>query len=92
MKLEDFNNLTDEEKQQYLATIEGNAKQIEDLTAERDSFKNENDQLRADNANSSKELKATKELNYALARKVNVAESKDDEKILYEFMKEIKQR
>ena len=89
MKLEDFNNLSDEEKQQYLATID---KQVEDLTAERDSFKTENDQLREDAAKSSKELKATKELNFALARKVSVEENKDEEKALYEFMKEIKQR
>ena len=92
MKVEDFNNLSEEEKQQYLDTIEGASKQIDDLTAERDSFKKENEQLIADNANSSKELKATKELNFALARKVSVAENKDDEQLLYNFMKEIKQR
>lgn len=92
MKLEDFNNLSDEEKQQYLATIEGTAKQVEDLTAERDSFKTENDQLREDAVKSSKELKATKELNFALARKVSVEENKDEEKALYDFIKEIKER
>ena len=87
MKLEDFNNLSEEEKNAFLETAVNNTKQIEDLTAERDSLKNENTQLSGQIQNTSKELKSTKELNFTLARKINVSESKDDETILYEFMK-----
>lgn len=87
MNFEDFNKLSDEEKAAFLETANNTAKQVEDLTAERDSLKNENDQLTGQIANNSKELKATKELNFTLARKINVSESKDDETILYEFMK-----
>lgn len=87
MNFDDFNKLSDEEKAAFFETTATNAKQLEDLTAERDSLKNENDQLNTQIANNSKELKATKELNFTLARKINVSESKDDETILYEFMK-----
>ena len=87
MKLEDFNNLTDEEKATYLSSAEATAKQVDDLTAERDSFKTENEELSNRLSSSSQELKATKELNFTLARKVNVAENKDPEQVIYEFMK-----
>ena len=87
MKLEDFNSMSDEEKANYLSSVENNSKQIEDLTAERDSFKAENEDLTNKLSSSSQELKATKELNFTLARKVNVAENKDTEQVIYEFMK-----
>lgn len=87
MKLEDFNNLTDEEKAAFLENSSAASKQIEDLTAERDSLKAENVQLNGQIDNSSKELKATKELNFTLSRKINKEPSKDDEEILYDFMK-----
>ena len=86
MKLEDFNALSDEEKATYLNTIDAANKQIEDLTAERDSFKSENEQLRTTADNTAKELKATKELNFTLARKVSV-DKVDDETALYNFIK-----
>lgn len=92
MKLDEFNALTDEEKATFLSSIESTQKSIEDLTAERDSFKSENDDIKAQLENSNKELKATKEMNFTLARKISTAESpKDDEQILYEFMKGIKE-
>ena len=87
MKLEDFNALTDEEKTTYLSSIETSQKSIDDLTAERDSFKTENSDLKAQLDTSSKELKATKEMNFTLARKVSAAPVEDDETILYNFMK-----
>lgn len=91
MKLEEFNALTDEEKTTYLNSMESVAKQNEDLTAERDSFKTENDGLKSQVEASAKELKATKELNFTLARKIDVADSsKDDEEILFNFMKGIR--
>lgn len=87
MKLEDFNALSDEEKATYLSSIETSQKSIDDLTAERDSFKTENSDLKAQLDTNSKELKATKEMNFTLARKVSAAPVEDDETILFNFMK-----
>lgn len=87
MKLDDFNALTDEEKTTYLSSVENSQKSIDDLTAERNSFKTENDNLRAQLDTSSQELKATKEMNFTLARKVSAAPVEDDETILFNFMK-----
>lgn len=90
MKLEDFNNLSEEEKATYLASIDGVSKQLEDVTAERDSFKSENSSLIEQNTAANNELKATKELNFTLARKINVGASKDPEQELYEFLKGVR--
>jgi len=90
MKLEDFNNLSDEEKATYLASMDGVSKQLEDVTAERDSFKSENSSLIEQNTAANNELKATKELNFTLARKINVGPAKDPEQELYEFLKGVR--
>ena len=90
MKLEDFNSLSDEDKAAYLNSVDNATKQIENLTAERDSFKTENASLMEQNAASTKELKATKELNFTLARKINVGSEEDPETTLYNFIKGVK--
>lgn len=90
MKLEDFNNLTEDEKATYLNSIDGINKQLEDVTAERDSFKAENSSLIEQNTASNKELKATKELNFTLARKINIGAQTDPETELYEFIKGVR--
>ena len=90
MKLEDFNALSDEEKTSYLSGVETDQKRIEDLTAERDSFKTENDSLRSQVETTSKELKATKELNFTMARKINVGTQVDPETEIFNFMKGMK--
>lgn len=87
MKLDEFNNLTDEEKSAFLSGAETLEKQINDLTAERDSFKSENDSLVKQAEANKKELTATKELNFTLARKINVGDKNDPETTLYNFMK-----
>lgn len=86
MDINEFNALSDEQKAAFLSSIDSANKQIEDLTAERDSFKNENDSLKESAANAAKELKATKELNFTLARKVKT-DPVDDETALYNFIK-----
>ena len=90
MLLENFNALSDEEKTNYLNSIETDQKKIEDLTAERDSFKTENDNLRSQVEQTNKELKATKELNFTMARKINIGSKDDPETTLYNFMKGMK--
>ena len=90
MKLDEFNLLSDEEKSAYLTSIETTQKSIEDLTAERDSFKTENDNIKAQLEANNKELKATKEMNFTLARKINTAPEEDADTTLFNFMKGIR--
>ena len=92
MKIEDFNALSEEEKAAVLAGAEANEKKLSDITAERDSFKAENEKLNADNTAKSAELQKTKELNFTLARQVDVNKSIDPEQQLYDFIKGVKQR
>ena len=39
MDINEFNALSEEQKAAFLSTMDSTAKQLEDLTAERDSFK-----------------------------------------------------
>lgn len=87
MKLEEFNALSDEEKTNYLTGIETAEKSLTDLEAERDSFKQENAELKTQLEANEKELKATKEMNFTLARKITTAPEDDAETTLYNFMK-----
>jgi uncharacterized FlaG/YvyC family protein len=87
MNIEEFNALSEEQKVSFLASVETNEKTISDLTAERDSFKTENDQLNKMVEQTNKELKATKELNFTMARKINVGPKDDPETTLFNFMK-----
>lgn len=90
MKLEDFNNMSDEEKSSYLAGVESDQQTITDLTAERDSFKTENDSFRKQLETANTELKATKEMNFTLARKINTEPKKDSETQLHDLIKEFR--
>lgn len=87
MKLDEFNTLSDADKENYLSSIETTQKSLDDLTAERDSFKTENDDLKKQLEANGKELKATKEMNFTLARKINTAPQEDDDTTLLNFMK-----
>lgn len=53
------------------ALIEQQNRDIADLTAERDSLKTENDQLRDQDKTRTEELRKTKELNFTLARNIS---------------------
>ena len=61
-------------------------KDIETLTAERDSFKAENEKLSASEKELREELKKTKELNFTLSRHVS-REQVDSEKVFADFIK-----
>lgn len=88
MKLEEFNALSDEEKTTFLTSVETDQQSITDLEAERDSFKTENDELKKQLEANNKELKATKEMNFSLARKITASPAQDDETILHNIIKE----
>lgn len=61
-------------------------KDIESLTAERDSFKAENEKLLETEKELREELKKTKELNFTLSRHVS-REPVDSEKVFADFIK-----
>lgn len=61
-------------------------KTIESLTAERDSFKTENEKLTTSEKELREELKKTKELNFTLSRHVS-REQVDSEKVFADFIK-----
>ena len=61
-------------------------KDIESLTAERDSFKAENEKLLETEKELREELKKTKELNFTLSRHVS-REQIDSEKVFADFIK-----
>jgi hypothetical protein len=63
-------------------------KSIDDLTAERDSFKTENANLHTQFETTNNELKATKEMNFTLARRINTEPVKDPDTILHDLIKE----
>lgn len=60
-------------------------KNIESLTAERDSFKAENEKLLETEKELREELKKTKELNFTLSRHVS-REPVDSEKVFADFI------
>lgn len=61
-------------------------KDIESLTAERDSYKTENEKLLETEKELREELKKTKELNFTLSRHVS-REQVDSEKVFADFIK-----
>lgn len=60
--------------------------QVSDLTAERDSYKEENQKLKEKSDAQAKELQETKKLNFALARRTGAEEPKTFEQTLAEAM------
>lgn len=87
MTLEQFNNLEDQEKETFLSSFD--QKKIEDLEAERDSFQTELEGLRKEFDSLKDEHKRTKEMNFTLARKLNVEDKKAQsvEDILHDMFK-----
>ena len=83
MTYDEFRTLSEDD--QKAAFIDGNT--IDDLEAERDSFKTENDTLAAENKRLQEELRKTKELNFTLARKVSTEPKQSAEEIMNELFK-----
>lgn len=86
----DDNGMTLEQLQQMLTESQ---KAGEDLTAERDSLKDELQQAQEDLAKLKDELQETKKLNYTLGRRLDVSGKKESaEEILAALYKEEKTR
>lgn len=85
MTVEEFNALTPEEQTAILTSAADMDRQIQELTAERDSLRTENEEFSKRIASTSEELKKTKELNYTLARHASAEPVKDTEELLAEM-------
>lgn len=73
-------------EQEMQALIEDQNRQIADLTAERDSFRTENEKLSGTEKVLREELRKTKELNFTLSRHVS-REPVNTEKVFADFIK-----
>lgn len=87
MTLEQFNQMEDQEKETLLSSFDQN--KIEDLEAERNSFQTELEGLRKEFDSLKDEHKRTKEMNFTLARKLNVEDKRAQsvEDILHDMFK-----
>ena len=85
MKYEDFKALTEEEQQAAFTALDEKGILFDDMEAERDSFKTENEKLRAEISEVKTEMKKTKELNFTLARQFKSEPEKSAEDILHEM-------
>lgn len=73
-----ISDMTDEQLKELLTSAAG---QISDLEAERDSFKEENENLKSESKKLTEELTKTKKLNFTLARTLDTgskSESAED--------------
>lgn len=86
MKYDEFIALSAEEQETFFNALSENEQTITDLTAERDSFKNENETLKADFQKTKEDLLKTKEMNFTLARKLDTSSHMQSaEDILHEM-------
>ena len=83
MDYKTFMELPEEDRQQAYISIED----FNSVTAERDSFKTENESLRQQAKELMESEKKTKELNFTLARKLNTEQkTQDPVELLHEMM------
>lgn len=88
MDYEKFKELSDDEQKAIIAGYEDTTKKYEDLTAEVNSLKKEIEEKNIVIEEGKKDLAATKELNYTLARKVNSEKDKKSfEQTLHDIFK-----
>lgn len=69
----DITNISDMSEDQLKELLTSAAGQISDLEAERDSFKEENNQLKEESQKLNTELSNTKKLNFTLARSLDTS-------------------
>lgn len=88
MTREDFLLLSETEQQLILDAASVNEKSVNDLTAERDSLKEENETLLTNNSALTAELSKVKSSNYTLIRQLDRsgADQADPEEALYQLI------
>lgn len=88
MNFEEFESLTVEEKSVLYKDMVEKIATLDNITAERDSFKAENEELIKDKTEKAEELKKTKEMNFTLARKLDTSTKRESaEDILHNMFK-----
>ena len=84
----DITNISDMTEEQLRNLLQSAADQVQNLEAERDSFKEENEQLKENEKKLSNELQNTKKLNFTLARSLDTSgRTKGVEDTLHEMFK-----
>lgn len=84
MDYESYKNLSEDEQKAFFDTLGENSKKLTDQEAEINSLKKELEEKDLIIENGKKDLAATKELNYTLARKVNAQPTKSFEETLHD--------
>lgn len=88
MTLQEFNELSADDQEEYLTAAGINDKNVIDLTAERDSLQEENNKLKGSMTALTNELKQVKTTNYTLSRQIDAQETiQDPEEIINEMFK-----
>lgn len=78
MTYDDFMSLeTDDEKRKVFQALDDAGVLYDDMEAERNSFKDENEKLREEIKDLRSEMKKTKELNFTLARTVDQSKGRE---------------
>lgn len=85
MTYDEYKALTEEEQNALFVSMDEKGILFDDMEAERNSFKTENDALRKELSDLKSEMKKTKELNFTLARSVQAAPVKSAEDIIHEM-------
>ena len=84
----DITNISDMTEEQLRTLLQSAADQVNNLEAERDSFKEENEQLKENEKKLSDDLQQTKKLNFTLARSLDTSgKTRGVEDTLHEMFK-----
>ena len=84
----DITNISDMTEEQLRNLLQSAADQVQNLEAERDSFREENDRLKEESQKLNTELSNTKKLNFTLARSLDTSgKTKGVEDTLHEMFK-----
>jgi len=84
----DISNINDMTEEQLRNLLQSAADQVQNLEAERDSFKEENDKLKENEKKLSDDLQQTKKLNFTLARSLDTSgKTRGVEDTLHEMFK-----
>lgn len=87
MTYDEYKALSDDDQKALFASMDEKSILYDDMEAERDSFKNENEKLKGELQDAKAEMKKTKELNFTLARNMKSEPVKSAEDILHEMFK-----
>ena len=84
----DITNISDMTEEQLRNLLQSAADQVQNLEAERDSFKEENERLKENEKKLSDDLQQTKKLNFTLARSLDTSgKTRGVEDTLHEMFK-----